>query len=565
MLLASVAAADPCGELDKLLGLGSGSYDKNFICHALFWKSQRGSGEICFHNAFSKDCPTTFPLTVDEAIAEIARLRSGSTAAPKSTTTSTPAATTTLAPVTTTDEPVPTTARESLWTKPSGPVQLETVLYDSDSLDFVVFGDVGYANELLRTAVRTARDKLSQTKLTAAMGLGDNFYPYGIISDVTDKQFKNVFDDILAANFPNIPFHMVLGNHDHLGNTDAQLEYSSIHPQWVMPFNYYRRTFRSESDPTLTTCVWFLDTDKLSAKYSHDADQLFWLDQTLYDPHCFWKIVVGHHPFYDAGEYHDDKRMIERVLPILQKHGVHLYLSGHEHQTQILIDDYMTFIISGCTAEKRSGRMQPEDHPHLAWADSQKQAFVHLAVSRDGIVYTVHEARGRIDAEPLMRGRIQAVETTTTTTETTETTTEATETTTETTETTITEITQTTTTTTETTEKTTETTSTTEATTETTSTTEATNTEITSTTEATTESTSTSTEHSTESTAEITTETTTTTEAVSGSTEELDTTTTEIPSREDDEEDEESEMSETSEVTENAADSETTAGPVLVV
>jgi tartrate-resistant acid phosphatase type 5 len=566
LLFASMAAADPCGELDKLLELGSGSYAKNILCHALFWRFQRGSGEICFHSAATMDCPTLHPLKVVEAEAEIARLKSGTTMAPKVTTTIrttvAPSRTTTqtsrsnveltrtttervttdqATTVTSTDvtetstEPGPITPRESLWTKPSGPVELPSLSYDAPSLDFVVFGDVGYANELLRTAVGTAKSKLQNTQLTAAIGLGDNFYPVGIVSDVTDKQFKNVFDDILASNFPDIPFHMVLGNHDHLGNIDAQLEYSTIHSQWVMPFNYYRRNFTSETG--LTTCMWFLDTDKLSARYSHDFDQLSWLDQTLNDPHCYWKIVVGHHPFYDAGEYHDDKRMIERVLPILHKHGVNLYLSGHEHQTQILMDDYMTFIISGCTAEKRSGRMRSEGHPQLVWADSHKQAFVHLSVSREDIVYTVHEARGRSDAEPLMRGRIQSGHTTTSTEPTIET---------------------------ETTTTATDASSTTEA---------ATTTEITTT--------------STTSTTSSTTETTTTTEVESGaeaagdsesegsdfsdSDDELDvaeenqTTTTEIPPEEDVKEDEEDQLSETSEVTEIRGDADlfTEQAPVV--
>jgi hypothetical protein len=42
-------------------------------------------------------------------------------------------------------------------------------------------------------------------------------------------------------------------------------------------------------------------------------------------------VVVGHHPIYSAGHYGDDARLIARLGPILARHGVQLYINGHEH------------------------------------------------------------------------------------------------------------------------------------------------------------------------------------------------------------------------------------------
>jgi len=60
--------------------------------------------------------------------------------------------------------------------------------------------------------------------------------------------------------------------------------------------------------------------------------QLEWLDRSLAESGARWKIVYGHHPLYShataEGRY---ATMIERLEPILVRHGVDLYLAGHDH------------------------------------------------------------------------------------------------------------------------------------------------------------------------------------------------------------------------------------------
>jgi len=91
------------------------------------------------------------------------------------------------------------------------------------------------ANSLLHTPMKTARRKLGSW-IAAAELLGDNFYPYGTTTDINDPQFKDVFEDVIAKELPSIPVHAILGNHDWLNNVEAQLQYTSIHNQWKMPF-----------------------------------------------------------------------------------------------------------------------------------------------------------------------------------------------------------------------------------------------------------------------------------------------------------------------------------------
>jgi tartrate-resistant acid phosphatase type 5 len=384
---------EPCADLDRLLGLNAGSYPKGPYCHALFWQVSRGAGPICFHSTASeRTCPNEHPVTAEEAREEFARLstlwdsRSEAQMRPAHTR---------------------ARAESGEWVRPSGPVDLEPFVKEaSPNVDLLIFGDIGYANDMLTSVARTARRKLGSV-VDAAILLGDNFYPVGIRTDVRDPQFTDVFENIVTRELPHIDFHAILGNHDWMGNADAQLEYSSIHPQWIMPYYHYRRRFIS-ADGT-NTCVWFLNTEHAVPKRGRfDPGQLEWLAATLQDPSCDWKVVVGHHPIYDAGEYRDTKWFIDVIRPMLEKNGVSVYISGHEHQSQVLHNPNISsvhYLISGCTAERRSGQKQPS-HPMLVWQDTATLAFVQLSVSRDQLVYRFHKGAGDPTAEPLYEGVI---------------------------------------------------------------------------------------------------------------------------------------------------------------
>ncbi len=59
--------------------------------------------------------------------------------------------------------------------------------------------------------------------------------------------------------------------------------------------------------------------------------QLRWLEGALQASTAPWKVVVGHHPLYSAGHYGDQPALIARLTPLFRRHGVQLYVNGHEH------------------------------------------------------------------------------------------------------------------------------------------------------------------------------------------------------------------------------------------
>jgi hypothetical protein len=52
-------------------------------------------------------------------------------------------------------------------------------------------------------------------------------------------------------------------------------------------------------------------------------------------------------PVYSDGHHGDDKRLIAKLLPLLKKYKVDLYLAGHEHDMQHHQRDGMSFVIVG--------------------------------------------------------------------------------------------------------------------------------------------------------------------------------------------------------------------------
>lgn len=226
-------------------------------------------------------------------------------------------------------------------------------LIPRDAFVFYVIGDWGRKGKYFQRDVAAAMDKtaaIAKPRLIASTG--DNFYFLGV-KNSSDKLFKKSFEDIYnGENIKDVNWYVALGNHDHYGNEDAQIEYSGINPRWKMPAHYF-----GHEDVQHNTSIYFINTEPLAHNNNEATQQQWkWLDSSLSASTSKWKFVVGHHPVYSSNPSHGDtKALIEKLKPILEKHHVPAYFCGHDHdlQHQRPKESKVDYIVSGAGSQLR--------------------------------------------------------------------------------------------------------------------------------------------------------------------------------------------------------------------
>lgn len=228
-------------------------------------------------------------------------------------------------------------------------------------LQFIAVGDAGTGGAGQRDVGEAMAEKASRDSVAFVLLLGDNFYEDGVRS-VSDEQWETKFEDMYWQSSLQIPFYAVLGNHDHRLNPQAQVEYTAASARWRMPDRYY--TFSHTIDDTTQVQFFCLDTYPLSdvsrerlqslPTTSTVTRQLHWLGRELSATHARWKIVAGHHPVYSGGVHGDNEGLAALLEPIFLKHGVDLYLCGHDHDQQLLKPiKGVHYIVSGAGGKHR--------------------------------------------------------------------------------------------------------------------------------------------------------------------------------------------------------------------
>lgn len=194
-----------------------------------------------------------------------------------------------------------------------GMARLASTTAKNGSLRFLALADTGSGNANQRAVGERMAERHRLNPVDLVLLGGDNIYPDGNLIEV-ERTFQQPYRELLAAG---VPFHAVLGNHDiRTENGDPQLRYR--------PFGMAGRWYSLRRGPV---AFFLLDTNA-NARWQH---QMPWLKNALAASDAPWKVVVGHHPLYSAGLYGDDPVAIARLTPLFERHGVQLYINGHEH------------------------------------------------------------------------------------------------------------------------------------------------------------------------------------------------------------------------------------------
>jgi 3',5'-cyclic AMP phosphodiesterase CpdA len=253
----------------------------------------------------------------------------------------------------------------------------------SSALRFLAVADTGSGNANQRAVGERMAERHRLKPVDLVLMGGDNIYPAGNLIDV-ESTFQQPYRELLRAG---VPFHAVLGNHDlRTENGDPQVRYR--------PFGMAGRWYSLRRGPV---AFFMLDTN-VNARWQH---QMPWLKKALAASDAPWKVVVGHHPLYSAGFYGDDQAAIARLTPLFERHGVQLYINGHEHNYE------RTRVIRGTTFLTVGGG-GAWLRPVVANARSARAlstySFAELSVAGDTLSLDAWNSRGeRIDRTVLPR------------------------------------------------------------------------------------------------------------------------------------------------------------------
>ena len=215
----------------------------------------------------------------------------------------------------------------------------------SSQINFLVLNDSGRNGYYEQKPIAEIMGRLAEEDdIEAVLALGDVHHFMGVAS-TSDPLWMTNYELIYSHPELQIPWYPILGNHEYRGNTQAVLDYSKVSRRWMMSRRYYSKVFE---DDGVSVRIVFIDTVPLIDKYRNDTEdypsassqnmerQLRWLDKELASASEQWVVVVGHHPIFAHTSKDESERtdLQQRLLPILKRHKVDMYICGHIHNFQ---------------------------------------------------------------------------------------------------------------------------------------------------------------------------------------------------------------------------------------
>ena len=268
-----------------------------------------------------------------------------------------------------------------------------------------VIGDSGAPGETVNQVRDAALDWMRENPLDSEqpsntapliniwIALGDIAYRSG-----TNDQFQSALFDTFADIIANTSLWPVYGNHDERRWTYFRIfdlpENAEAGGVASGTENYYAIDYSN---------IHFVMLDSQASDRSADGEMADWLKKDLAKNTKPWLIVAFHHPPYSKGSHDSDdagdsrgrmRDMRENILPILEKAGVDLVLSGHSHmyERSYLLDcaygESDKFSSDNIVSNGINGKHQNYLKP-LLLKESQ------------GAVYVVAGSSSRVDQGPL--------------------------------------------------------------------------------------------------------------------------------------------------------------------
>jgi acid phosphatase type 7 len=190
---------------------------------------------------------------------------------------------------------------------------------------FLVFGDSGSGGPDQASLARRMMDNENPALVLHTGDLSQESGTFG--------QIESTYFNAYAPLMSRFPFFPTPGNHDYYTDSGAPYVAMDSPPATGVPAQDAGRYYSFDWGN-----VHFVSLDSNLLESPAAAQRMLeWLDLDLGRQDRFWKVAYFHHPPYPTGHHLQDSvcaMVRERVVPILERRGVQLVLSGHEHSYQ---------------------------------------------------------------------------------------------------------------------------------------------------------------------------------------------------------------------------------------
>jgi 3',5'-cyclic AMP phosphodiesterase CpdA len=149
---------------------------------------------------------------------------------------------------------------------------------------------------------------------------------------IGDPQYDSLWCELFTSvGFipTTIPFVMVPGNHEYPKpkGTETQKE---LVPYWRAHYTLPENGVKGLEETSYSfdyqgvRFIMINGNEKL-------AEQAGWMESILAKNPCTWTVLAMHQPLYSMGRERDDRKTRDAFLPLIDKYGVDLVLTGHDH------------------------------------------------------------------------------------------------------------------------------------------------------------------------------------------------------------------------------------------
>jgi hypothetical protein len=252
----------------------------------------------------------------------------------------------------------------------------------------VAVGDFGRGGEPQRELGEAVEAFAADNRVDTLVTLGDNDY-----TDSPQAFARNWRESFGWVGAAGITVAGALGDHDVEGPDDGRWQYETL----GMPGPYYSRRVGE---------IELFVLDASSRGRIAEEEQTAWLDRALQSSTAPWKVAIVHKPPYTCGRYRGSPEVLQQWVPLFERHGVRLVLSGDDHNYQRFGSrNGIVYVVHGGGNDRIYGLEScPTNYPPRL-AASEERGFLYLRATAAVLEGSAISISGdRIDRFTLIAG-----------------------------------------------------------------------------------------------------------------------------------------------------------------